>query len=78
MVLFYQVKAWICGHQDTIDQGHRKVFTTGQARFNPEHYVIKMRGQMISFYTHMASLSLAVCCSKSIKPTNHFSTLFIT
>ena len=24
----------------------------------------------------MACLSLAVCCSKSIKPTNHFKTLF--
>ena len=28
--------------------------------------------------THMACLSLAVWCSKSIKPTNHFSTVFIT
>ena len=25
-------------------QGRSKVFTTGQARFNPEHYVIKCVG----------------------------------
>ena len=28
----------------TPDQGHSKVFTTGQARFNPERYVIKCMG----------------------------------
>ena len=26
------------------EQGHRKVFTTGQAKINPEHYVIKCVG----------------------------------
>ena len=27
-----------------LEQGRSKVFTTGQARFNPEHYVIKCVG----------------------------------
>ena len=40
------------------------VYFTTQARVNPEHYVNKCMGG-------------AVCCSKSIKPTNHLSTLFI-
>ena len=29
---------------DPSNQGHSKVFTTGQARFNPEHYVTKCMG----------------------------------
>ena len=57
-------------------QGRSKVFTTGQAKVNPEHYVIRCVGRPKPF--HMAFLSLAVCCSKSIKPVNHFRTLFIT
>ena len=58
-------------------QGHGKVFTTGQTRVIPEHYVIKCMGSQVSQYSY-GSLSLAVSCSKSVKPTNHFSTLFIT
>ena len=27
---------------------------------------------------HMACLALAMCCSKSIKPTDHFNTLIVT
>ena len=27
-----------------VNQGRSKVFTTGQARINPEHYVIKCMG----------------------------------
>ena len=28
----------------TIIHSHNKIFTTGQARLNPEHYVIKFMG----------------------------------
>ena len=60
------------------EQGCRKVFKTGQPMFNPEHCVIKCVGDQLISNVHMACLSLTVCCSKSIKPTNHFSTVFIT
>ena len=36
----------------TYYQGRSKVFTTGQARFNPEHYVIKrVGGKLASLYS---------------------------
>ena len=58
-------------------QGRSKVFTTGWARVNSDHYVIKCVGGWF-FNAHMTFLSLAVWCSKSIKATNHFSSMFIT
>ena len=61
-----------------ISQDHSKVFTTGQARFNPEQYVSSAWMAEKFSNAHMACLSLAVCCSKSIKPTYHSSTHFIT
>ena len=56
-----------------------KVFTTGQARVNPAHCnQMYACGWPITFPMLMWLLSLAVCCSRSIKPyTHHFSTLFL-
>ena len=58
-------------------QGHFKVSTTGRARFNPEHCIIKYVGGQQASNAHMVHLSINVHCSESIKPTNHFNTLFI-
>ena len=44
-------------------QGHSKVFTTGQAKVNPEHDAIKCVGSWQLSKAHMAFLSLAVWCS---------------
>ena len=41
-------------------QGRSKVFTTGQARINPEHYVIKCVANDNLLNAYMAFLSLAV------------------
>ena len=58
----------------TIIHHHSMVFTTGQDSVNPEHYVMAAGKYCIN----CMALILALCCSKSIKPTNHFNTLFIT
>ena len=49
-------------------QERSKVFTTGQAIVNPDNYVIKKKVWADNKFsnTHMASLSIAVCYSKSI------------
>ena len=60
-----------------LKQGCSKLFTTGQARINPERYIIKCVGKQKLFNAHITFLSLAVLC-KSIKPTNYLRTLFIT
>ena len=61
-------------------QGCSKVFTTGQVSVSPspQHYVIQMYGWPITF--PILTWLFVSCCvlSKSIKPTNHFNTLFIT
>ena len=57
-------------------QGHNKVFTTDQAIINPDNYIELANDKFFNAY--MACLSIAVSCSKSIKPTNHFCTLFIS
>ena len=43
-------------------QGCSKVFTIGQARINPEHYVINARVADNLSNAHMAFLSLTVLC----------------
>ena len=43
---------------------HRsKVFTTGQDRGNPKHYVIKCVGSRYALHYSYGILTLAVCCS---------------
>ena len=62
----------------TIIHYHSKIFTTGHARVTLEHCIIKCVGGRQVFQCPYGFLSFAVCCSKSIEPTNYFSTLFIT
>ena len=66
---------WLNIHLSKCSQGLSKVFTTGQAKLNHQHYVIKIvDGRKVLRFSH-GFLSFAVCCSKSFKPTYHFSTL---
>ena len=43
-----------------------KVFATGQARVNLEHYVIKMHGQMTTFSLLVWLFSLLLCVVLSL------------
>ena len=63
---------------DHYDQGHSKLFTTGQVKLNSEHYVIKDVGGKHFDGAHMAFLHLVICCYKSTEPKNHSSTLSVT
>ena len=75
-----------CGHSSLnivgdnyidLKQGCSKLFTTGQARINPECYTIKCVGQTKTYNAYITFLSLAVL-RKPIKPTIYLRILFIT
>ena len=78
-VYLYDTAQLVLQALQTIIHHLSKVFTTGQARVTSEHHVIKCVVSDKFPITSMAFLTLLCAILRtSIKPKNHFSTLFIT
>ena len=57
--------------------GRRKVFITGQAKLNPEHYSIKYAGSQYFTIAGIPFLSVIVKCYKPNRSKSHTAILFI-